>query len=87
MTPSKLALQRLSTAQVRLSKVALDVSYTTEGTYMPATETDPAERPIAVVRAVWAGDRDITALMSDEQIAEIAELVERTFLSEEPQCE
>ncbi len=59
--------------------VDLTVEYLEEGTYLSATETDPAEFPIANVKAVFVGEQEITGLFGESMRHELEELVESTW--------
>jgi hypothetical protein len=70
--------RRMSVASVSLCGVELHVEYTAEGGYMPATDTDPAELPMCVVRVVEIGGVNVTALLESRH-DEIAELIEQQW--------
>jgi hypothetical protein len=75
---TKAGTRRMSVASLTLCGVDLQVQYTAEGGYMPATETDPAELPMCVVRVIEIGGVDVTALLESKH-DEIAELIEQQW--------
>lgn len=69
--------RRMSRETVSYKGVDIDVHYDVEGTYMPATETDPAEYPLCVVRKMEINGADVTRLLADTRTEEeLAELIE-----------
>lgn len=69
--------RRMSRETVSYKGVDIDVHYDVEGTYMPATETDPAEYPLCVVRKMEINGVDVTRLLADTRTEEeLAELIE-----------
>jgi hypothetical protein len=82
-TLTRHGVKRWSRTSVTYSGVDLDVHYDTEGFYAPATETDPAEYPLCVVKKLEINGADVTRLLSGTRIAEeIAERVEQAWRDE-----
>jgi hypothetical protein len=74
--------KRLSRETVSYMGVDIDVHFDVEGYYMPATETDPAEYPLCVVRKLEINGTDVTRLLHDTRAEdEIAELIEEGWKS------
>lgn len=75
-------LRRLSFASIEMDGVEFSVHYEVDGYYMPATDTDPAEYPVCVVKKLEIGGQDVTRLLADTRICEhIAEKVEAGWRS------
>ncbi len=70
--------RRLNSTVIRLDGVDLQVQYDTHGTYMGATEIDPEEYPVAIVKLVACGGWDVTRLLASRE-EEIAAAIERQW--------
>lgn len=74
--------QRAIRTTVTIKNVDFDVEYVTDGYYVAATETDPAEYPTATVMGAQIGGIDVWHLFRDTAIGEdITEAVERELRS------
>lgn len=70
-------VKRLHRATVNLQGADIDVEYLVHGSFLPATETDPAEFPECDIRTVEIGHQDVTLLLRDTSLMEaIAAAVE-----------
>ena len=70
--------RRLDRAVIRMDGVEVAVEYATSGTYMRATETDPEEFPVCLVKRMEIGGWDVTRLLADRE-DEVASAVERQW--------
>lgn len=68
-----------SMAIVRYKGVDLTAIYEIDGRYLPATLTDEAETPIAILTNLLANDLDIFNLISEDDRREIEMLIEEQF--------
>jgi hypothetical protein len=82
-TLTRHGVKRWSLATVEYEGVDIDCHYDVDGYYLPATDVDPAEYPVCVMRKIEIGGVDVTRLLSDTRIAEhLAELVEQGWREE-----
>ena len=74
--------KRMSLEVIEYMGVDIAVHYDVDGYYMPATDTDPAEYPLCVVRKLEINGTDVTRLLSNTRAEEeIAELIEEGWKS------
>lgn len=72
---------RLHRAIVTYKGVELECEYSVDGSYMAATSTDPASYPCAMLRTVQIGGQHIKALLNEEQVADVEQLIEQGWRS------
>ncbi len=70
--------RRLNSTIVRLDGVEIQVEYDTHGTYMSATDVDPEEFPVCIVKRMEIGGWDVTRLL-ESRVDEVASAVERSW--------
>jgi hypothetical protein len=81
-TLTRHGVKRWSLATVEYEGVDITAHYEVDGVYLPATETDPADWPVCVVRKLEIGGCDVTRLLSGSRIAErVAEIIEEGWRS------
>lgn len=73
------AKRPLHTAHITLNGVELVCEHFISGTHLAQTDIDDAERPTCELRDVLVNGVSVKGLLSEEQLNDIAELVERAL--------
>lgn len=73
--------KRAHRAIVTYRGVELECEYSVDGSYMAATDVDAESWPCAMLLTVQIGGQHIKAMLDEEQVADIEQLIERGWKS------
>lgn len=71
--------KRLHSAWISHKGIDLQIEYDVDGTFMGATNTDPAELPVCLVKHVKHQGEDIMSILSESMLDELASRVEQEW--------